>query len=197
MTPEATFRSKAPVLMARLMKEFPWDVLDAAACAGNGGHESNGFTAFQEIAPTVKGSRGGWSWMQWTGIRRRAFEDFCKEKGYGLKSDEAATEFLILELKTSEKRAVAMTKAAVGLKAKVEAFEMGYERAGVKHYPSRLKWAEIALDAYKKAQGVNPALNPPIDPPTKPAAPPPLPEAPKGLLRAIIDLLIAIFKRKG
>jgi hypothetical protein len=31
------------------------------------------------------------------------------------------------------------------------AFEAAYERAGVKHYPSRKQWASIAADAYAKA----------------------------------------------
>lgn len=207
MTPEQTFRAKAPVLMTRLMKEFPWDVLDAAACAGNLGHESLGFTKLQEMAPTVKGSRGGYGWGQWTGLRRRDFENFCAKGGLNISSDEANIAFLIFELKTTERPAVEKTKGAKGLKAKVEAFEMGYERAGVKHYPSRLKWAEIALDAFQKAQGVNPAPTPPIDPPTKPAAPPPLPEAPKGtgkpsigqvmlgVVAAIIAAIVAYFMK--
>lgn len=68
------FRSKAPWIMALLMRDFPWDLDDAASALGNIGHECAGFTALQETKPTVPGSRGGFGWNQWTGPRRRNFE---------------------------------------------------------------------------------------------------------------------------
>ena len=69
--PEAFFREMAPRLMRLLIEDFNLTVTDAAAIMGNGGHESLGFTKLQEMKPTVKGSRGGWGLMQWTGPRRR------------------------------------------------------------------------------------------------------------------------------
>lgn len=151
MTAKENFSKKAPKLMDALMEAFPeWDELDAAACAGNGGHESGGFTAFQEKAPTVKGSRGGYGWFQWTGPRRRKYEAWCKANSLDPKEDEANIRYVILELKGPEKGAVRATAKAVGLDAKVEAFERAFERAGVKHYPSRKQWAKTALDAWMK-----------------------------------------------
>jgi hypothetical protein len=188
--PIKTFEAKAPWLMAKLMAEFPWDVLDAAACVGNGGAESGGFTAFQEKNPTVKGSAGGWGWFQWTGPRRRAFMAYCKQHGLDPKSDEAQWQFLRLELKGPESKTIAAVKAAPTLEKKVIAFELNFERAGIKHYPSRIRWAERALAAYK-ARGPVPKPQP------EPDRPPPVPVAPRGLLRAIIDLILAIFGRKG
>lgn len=191
MTPEQTFRAKAPALMTRVIREFQFSVDDAAAIAGNGGHESRGFTAFQEEKPTVAGSRGGWGWFQWTGPRRRQFEAFADGFKMDRKSDAAQIEFLVHELKTTERAAILKTKAAKGLLGKVKAFELGYERAGVKHYESRERWAKIALDAYTKAQGQDPAVIPP------PPDVEPIPtQKPRGLLAAIIDLILAIFKRK-
>lgn len=147
---KAIFEKKAPKLMGALLSAFPeWDIEDAAACAGNAGHESNGFTAFQEVKPTVKGSRGGYSWFQWTGPRRRKFEAYCKANDLALTSDEAAIGYTIVELKGPERAAVAKTAQANGLEAKVKAFEMAFERAGIKHYDSRFRWAKIALAAYK------------------------------------------------
>jgi hypothetical protein len=193
MNPETVFRAKAPVLMKRLLAEdFGFVIDDTAAIAGNGGHESRGFTAFQEEKPTVKGSRGGWSWWQWTGPRRRAFEAFCAKTGLGLKSDEAAMAFLILELKGPERAAVAKTKAALTLADKVVAFEMAYERAGVKHYPSRLQWAQIARDAYYKGQETQPMAPKPVEPPKvepTPTAPPPAPRPP---YKPSIQLVMAV-----
>lgn len=145
---ERTFRAKAPPLMRALMAEFPWTAEDAAACAGNGGHESDGFTDLQEDRPTVKGSRGGYGWFQWTGPRRRAYEAWCKKRGLDPASDKANTDFLIHELKGPEKRTIEAVRKARGLEAKTVAFEAAFERAGIKHYDSRKKWARIAMDAF-------------------------------------------------
>ena len=146
-----TFIAKSPTYMALLMQDFRFDELDAAAIMGNLGHESGGLTKFQEINPTVPGSRGGYGWAQWTGPRRLAFEAYCRRNGLDPKSDKANYGFLFVELKGTEKAAVAKTKAAVGLEAKVKAFELAYERAGHKAYASRLKWAQRALDAWNAA----------------------------------------------
>lgn len=147
----AVFDKKAPVYMRRLIDDFGFDALGAAAVFGNAGAESRGLTAFQEIAPTVKGSRGGWGWFQWTGPRRREFEAWCKRKGFGLKDDEAQYSFLYRELKGPEKKAVTAVKRAAGLEAKVKAFEDAYERAGVKNYAARIRWAQRALDQFQKS----------------------------------------------
>lgn len=149
------FEQKAVPLMEALLAAFPvWDEEDAAAVAGNGGHESGGFKTLQEIKPVVPGSRGGYGWFQWTGPRRRAFEAFCKRMRLKPESDEANTRFIINELRGDEKAAVLRTKNAKGLENKVKAFEKAYERAGVKHYPSRLKYAKRALMAWKKTHPV-------------------------------------------
>lgn len=139
------FAKKAPWLMGKLLNDFPIDVEDAAAIAGNAGHESLGFTKLQEVKPTVKGSRGGWGWFQWTGPRRKQFEAYCARNGYDPASDEANYKWLFIELSTTEAKAIPAVKAAQGLDAKVKAFEKAFERAGVKHYPARLEWAELAL----------------------------------------------------
>ena len=144
---QAHFRSIAPHYMRLFMQDFGASELDAAAVFGNAGHESAGFTKLQEMRPTVKGSRGGWGWFQWTGPRRVAFEAYCKRHGFDPASDEANYKWLFIELTTTEKDAIAKLKAAGTLEAKVKAFELAYERAGVKHYPSRNQWAQIALDA--------------------------------------------------
>lgn len=177
MTPQENFTSKVVPYMTRLMRRFAMTADDAAAVFGNLGYESLGFTAMQEIKPTVPGSAGGYGWAQWTGPRRRAFEAFCKAQGLKPSDDEANYRFLEHELDGVEHSAVVMTKAAVGLDAKVKAFERGYERAGVKAYAGRINWAGIAKDAWNKGQTVPPkpapAEQPPVVVPTtdeKPAA---------------------------
>lgn len=144
----ALFREKAPVIMRDLMRDFDLTAEDAAAVVGNLGHESGGFRFLQEKKPLVPGSRGGWGWAQWTASRRRAFEAWVAARGLDPASDEANYGYLVEELRGSERRAIPAVKAAVGLRAKVEAFERAFERAGIKHYESRMKYAQAALAAY-------------------------------------------------
>lgn len=150
-TAEAHFRATAPHYMKLLRADFGLSLEDAAAVFGNLGHESLGLTVLQEINPTVKGSRGGTGWAQWTGPRRRAFEAWCKKHGKDPAADDTNYAYLFVELKGGEKGAITKTKTAPTLDAKVVAFEKAFLRAGVKHYPSRKRWAAIALSAYRAA----------------------------------------------
>lgn len=182
MNPEAHFRATAPAYMRKLVADFPTlDLQDAAAIFGNLGHESLGFTKLQEISPTVKGSKGGYGWAQWTGPRRRAFEAWCKKHGKDPAADATNYAYLYLELKGlegTEAGAVGKVAAAVGLEAKVKAFERAYLRSGVKHDDSRLAWARIAADAVRATEPVVPAPQPrpgpaPADPaPSESPTPP-------------------------
>lgn len=155
-----TFDQIAKRLDADLQKAIPlWKIEDRAACIGNGGHESGGFTHLQEIRPTVPGSAGGYGYFQWTGPRRRAFEAWCAKRNLAPYSYDANAGFLIYELQTSERGAVGNTLRAKGLENKVKAFEAAYERAGVKHYDSRIVYARKALSAIQIA-GVDPDAEP-------------------------------------
>lgn len=188
MVDTSLFRAKAPVYMRKLMAEpFGFSVDDATAVFGNIGHECAGFTLMQEVKPTVPGSAGGYGWAQWTGPRRREFEAWCKRKGWAPASDEANYSFLIRELMTTEKGAVLAVKEAIGLRNKVEAFEQAYERAGVKHYDSRMKWAEIAHAAYFAAKPEAAPSAPPVK--ERPSMAGPLITAGVQLAPAIIELL--------
>lgn len=151
MNADQLFRAKAPGIIAQLRGDFPIASDDGEAIVGNIGHECAGFTKLQEMKPTVKGSRGGWGWPQWTGPRRRAFEAYCKRNKLDPASDKANYAFLFLELKSSEKAAISKTRGAQGLFAKVRAFELAYLRAGVKHYDQREGWALKAREAYAAA----------------------------------------------
>jgi hypothetical protein len=181
MNAETHFRATAPAYMRKLVADFPsLDLQDAAAIFGNLGHESLGFTKLQEMSPTVKGSRGGYGWAQWTGPRRRAFEAWCKKHGKDPAADATNYAYLYLELKGlegSESGAVGKVSAAVGLEAKVQAFELAYLRAGVKHYDKRLAWARIAADAVRAEEPAAAAPNVPSRPVPKPVPVDPAPPA--------------------
>jgi hypothetical protein len=153
MANDTLFRAKAPGIMNLLQADFGLDVESAAAILGNLGHESGGFRLMQEQRPTIAGSEGGWGWAQWTGPRRDQFEAYADRNGYDRSSDTANYKWLLLELRGAERAAIPAVKNAVGLEAKVRAFEGAFERAGVKHYESRYEWAKIALDAYRDNPG--------------------------------------------
>jgi hypothetical protein len=180
------FREVAPKYMAMFLADFPrLNKLDAAAVFGNFGHESKGLTDDQEDAPTVKGSRGGRNWAQWTGPRRRALESYCKRNGLDPDSDIAAYKFLWVELHGDEKKAIDALRAAVTLEQKVVAFEKAYLRAGIKHYPERQRWARIALEAYEAADW---KAEPSPELPANPV------ELPPAAGQWVIDLIKALFE---
>lgn len=181
------FRAKAPGIMSKLIADFGLDALSAAAILGNLGHECAGFTALQEIKPTVAGSRGGYGWAQWTGPRRRAFEAYCAKHKLDPASDAANYAFLWLELsgiEGTEGGAIPALKRAVGLDTKVEAFERAFLRAGVKHYDSRKAYARQALDAFRAVASATGTFEPPPvtpgPPPVIDAHPAPAPSEPGG-----------------
>lgn len=182
------FRAKVPALMKRFMRDFDCTPEDAAAVFGNAGHESGGFRLMQELRPTVAGSAGGYGWFQWTGPRRRNFEAYCKRNNLQPASDDANYKFLWIELHGDEAGAIPKLKAARTLNDKVVAFELGFERAGVKHYPSRQEYARIALQAYNAAKDKLPPP-PDISPPVKTTAP--------AKPRSWVDLLLSPFTRKA
>lgn len=159
------FEDMCQKYMPRLMDDLDVGVLDASAVFGNGGHESGGFKKLQEINPTVKGSAGGYGWFQWTGPRRRNFMAFCKENNLKPADDEANYLFLVHELRTSEKAALKAMAKANTLDTKVVAFELAFERAGIKHYDSRKSWALKAVHAY---EAITPVVNVPVEAPEKP-----------------------------
>lgn len=138
--------------IALLMKDFSLSVEDAAAIVGNAGHESGGFKSLQEIKPLVKGSRGGYGIMQWTGPRRREAEAYW-ERNKLVPSDMMSNyKFLYVELSGPEGKVLPKLRATVGLDKKVEVFSSVFLRPGIPHMDSRKVWARRALEAWNKRQ---------------------------------------------
>ncbi len=145
------FRQKAPDIMADLMSDFGMTLNQAAGVLGNVGHECAGFRTMQEIKPIVPGSRGGWGWAQWTGPRRRAFEQWCLDNGFdNLSADAANYGFLKHELETTERRALNHLRGTDSLRDATTSFMEKFERPGVKHLSSRINWAKEAVKAYRR-----------------------------------------------
>lgn len=187
------FRAKAPGVMRQLMADLSMTQDDAAAVLGNIGHECAGFTLLQEQGVAT---RGGYGWAQWTGPRRTAYEAYCRQKGKNPASDAANYGYLLVELTGTESGAVAATKRAPTLYDKVVAFEASFERAGIKNYPSRLRYAQMANAAFAAAAG-QPAAPAPFPPQTS-TTPSPKPKPPStglaALLAAILDFILSILK---
>lgn len=146
------FAAKVMVWGPRLAKDLGLTDIQACGPFGNFGRETGGFRLLQEVAPTVKGSRGGWGWAQWTGPRRRAFEAWAKANKFGLATDEANYGFLLHELKTNYAAALSALKRTKTIEEAVRVFEVHYEGAGVKAMAERVRWAKAALVAIGKAR---------------------------------------------
>ena len=92
------FKDTSIKLVSDLMRDFNLNKTQAAALVGNLAWESDNYQGMQEYKPTVKGSRGGYGFAQWTGARRRMFESWAKENELDPNSYEANYGFLKFEL---------------------------------------------------------------------------------------------------
>lgn len=128
------------------MADLGISAAQAAGLFGNGDVESGGYTKLQELKPVVKGSRGGYGWMQWTGPRRRQYEAWCRDRAYphDPASDEANYLFMVNELHSSEKVALAALKRAKTVDAAARAVCNKYLRPGIPHLDKRLASAQRA-----------------------------------------------------
>jgi len=149
MADDTLFKQKAPEIMRRLIDDFDLKDVHAAGILGNIGTECDGFRHLHELGQPE--GKGGYGWGQWTGPRRKEFFNWCEKEGLKWETDDANYGFLKHELETAEKNAIAAVLKTSTLERAVEAFERNYERAGVKNYESRNKWARIALSAFKAA----------------------------------------------
>lgn len=146
----ASFVKRAPIIMGRLMADFPsLDVEGSAAILANLGGESR-LQAVAEERPTVRGSRGGFGWSQSTGARRRAAEAFWAKRNLDPSSDAAQYAWLFYELRyTPEKRVLAaLTRPGLDFHAKIRVFCQVFERPGMPNYAGRYAWGALALQAW-------------------------------------------------
>lgn len=138
----------------RLKKDFQINDVQACGIWGNLGHETGGFKHLQELNPTVKGSKGGYGWMQWTGPRRKKYEAWCKKQGKNPADDETNYLYLVQETLSDEWKSIQQVRKTTTLKAATETFMLLNLRPGVRHLESRVKWAEKAQDALKVKTGM-------------------------------------------
>lgn len=97
-------RPEAQQITAGLVKRgLPQHVAEAFAIEI--GEESGFDSGINEKNPLVKGSRGGFGLYQLTGDRRVAYEKYAQERGVDPSNEDAQLDYLVQELRTSEKGA--------------------------------------------------------------------------------------------
>lgn len=130
-------------LMNDLISEFGISKAQAAGVVGNLAHESAGFNTLQEIDPLIEGSRGGFGYAQWTGPRRKQFEEWSASQGLDPSSYEANKGFLVHELKnTPEKRVLDSLKKTKTADQAARVFSDEFLRPGIPHTDSRIELAQ-------------------------------------------------------
>lgn len=195
----AYFEDNVVWMMDKFISDFDADKLDASAVFGNAGHESAGFQSLQELKPLVKGSRGGFGIMQWTGPRRREYEAYCERSGKDPVSMQTNYDFLFVELSGPEGKVLQKLKAAKTLDEKTEVFSKVFLRPGIPHLDSRKLWALKALKAYEKAKKDNSkdvSVVVPKDEPKVVKKDEPKIETKKSLLSLIFELIWKIVRSR-
>ncbi len=123
-------------LMARGIPETA-----AIGIAANLGAESRFDSGINEIAPVVRGSRGGFGLAQWTGPRRRQLEAFAAQRGLPVSDEGLQLDFLAHEMQGSERGNVRDTLAAATPEQAAYEFMDDFLRPGVANGDHRMSLA--------------------------------------------------------
>lgn len=140
----------------------------AIGLAGNLTVESGLNPGINELAPLVPGSRGGWGLAQWTGPRRRQFEDFARNRGVGFDDLDAQLDFLTWELGNTEARAAQALYAATSPAEAARIASQQFFRPGIPHLDRRISEAEriagMGIPSQRPATPTQPAAQAPSQP---------------------------------
>lgn len=159
-------------LQSDLTKDLGLSAEQAAGVVGNLAHESGGFGSLQEIKPLVPGSRGGFGYAQWTGPRRKAFEEWSAANKLDPTSYEANYGFLKHELtNTPEGKVLDALRKAPDAATATEIFSSQFLRPGIPGMGSRHKWTERALSLPGQVASADPSFLPQLEQPTSAPAP--------------------------
>ena len=162
-------------LAQQLIQDFGLTPAAAAGFAGNLAHESGNFRQLQEISPIVKGSRGGFGWAQWTGPRRRQFEEWSKQNGLDPSSADANYGFLKYELSNTPEGGV--LKSLEGINDPSQAAQIvsnKFLRPGVPHMNSRIERSNQIASSLGSQIAAQPASPPQASGTPAPALPDPI-----------------------
>ena len=152
MPKAGTWEERGGWVVRALIADINLKIENSAGLVGNLGGESGEFEDLQEKRPTIPGSKGGRGWAQWTGYsstnnRRKLFEDWCVQSRLDPDSDEGNYGYLVHELQTTEKTALARIRAANGLTEATRAAHVYYERSGDQSWSETNRRLELAKRA--------------------------------------------------
>lgn len=140
-------------LISDLMRDFNLTRDQAAGFAGNLGHETRGFQDLTEVGGSGRG------YGQWTGARRKTFENFLERTGLAPNSYEGNYGYLKHELTNTTERAVLKRlRNAPDVQTATRVVSDRFLRPGVPRMESRQNYAKQAvLTALDTVSRVNPA----------------------------------------
>tara|TARA_R100001198_G_C5158723_1_gene164798 strand:- start:30 stop:806 length:777 start_codon:yes stop_codon:yes gene_type:complete len=138
-------------LMDDLKSEFGMTNEQAAGVVGNFWHETGGFKFMKELKPTIKGSKGGLAFAQWTGERRDTFEQLLTDLG-NLPADSYEGNFAMItkEFDTTEKSALNKILNTDTVVDAAKATSNHYLRPGKPQLSKRIAAAEDILQRYNE-----------------------------------------------
>lgn len=117
--------------------------------------ETGGFSQMQEQSPMVPGSKGGYGYAQWTGPRRKQFEEYAGgdansyDKNYG---------FLRHELdNTNEGAVLDKLRGARSAEEAQRIFTDNFLRPGIPNYEGRSNWTRRVEGLFAPKHAVNAA----------------------------------------
>lgn len=105
-----------------------------------------------EENPLVEGSRGGFGLNQWTGPRRRQFEQFAQSQGRDLADPEVQLDFTLWELQNTERAAMQSLQGAETAEDAARIYSNKFLRPGIPHMDRRVSYAN-------QLAGVEPSQN--------------------------------------
>jgi len=158
----------------------------AQGIAANMMAESRLDPGINEIAPLVKGSRGGFGLNQWTGPRRRALEAAARARGVPVNDLDFQIDYTLEELNGPERRAWNALQGAPDAETAARIYSEKFLRPGIPHLENRLRLARefsgLPMDNTQQA----PAMAEYMPPPANALAAPPQPDPRENAL-ALMD----------
>ena len=145
--PKTTASNTGTRLKIELEEVLGLEDFQAAAMVGNFDHETGGFKFMQELDPTVKGSKGGLGFAQWTGPRRKAFESWASQNNLDVNSYDANFGFMIHEIQNDSYYGKIIEKLSKtkNIDEATEVFSKGYLNPGIPKMNERKKKSRLYL----------------------------------------------------
>jgi hypothetical protein len=140
-------------LIDDLKSNYDMTTEQAAGFVGNLWHETGGFKFMQELKPTIKGSKGGLAFAQWTGPRRTQFENLLEELG-DLPADSYEGNWAMIseELDTTERGALNKILEATTVEDAATTTSKFYLRPGKPMLDKRIQDANTIYNAYLESR---------------------------------------------